>query len=105
MILSDYTPVKISCAYPIEHIPPRGRVARLSWKKEPVQVDLRQCSGSELKLAFQIDRFERAEPIRIYQENESLWWPVGSNERDLYLFLDRLREGYQGVVGLIGARI
>jgi hypothetical protein len=105
MILSDHTPAEISIAYPIEHIPPRGHVARLSWKKERVQVGLRQCSESEMKLAFQIDRFEGAEPIRVCQENGNRWWPVGSNEQDQYSFLDQLRRGYQGVIGLIGARI
>jgi hypothetical protein len=103
--MSDYTNAKISIAYPIQQFPPRGRVARLSWKKEPVQVDLRHCSKSELQLAFLINRVGSAGPIRVYHENGNLWWPVGSNEQDRSLFLDALSQGYQDVIGLIGARI
>ena len=55
----------INCLSDRTH-PPRGRVAKLSWKKEPVQVDLRHCSESEMKLAFQINRFGGAGPIRVY---------------------------------------
>jgi len=60
---------------------------------------------SELKLAFQIERFGGDGPIRVYLENGSLWWPVGSGGPDLDRFLGSLRRGYRGVIGLIGARI
>lgn len=105
MILSDYTPEKISIAYPIEHIPRRGRVSQLSWLREQVPVGVRNCSESELNLAFHIKRFGGDGSIRVYQENGNLWWPVGSNERDLFLLLDSLRRGYRDAIGLIGARI
>jgi hypothetical protein len=105
MILSDYTPEKISIVYPIEHIPRRGRVSKLSWLQEQVPVLVRTCSASELKLAFHIKRLGSDGSIRVYQENGNLWWPVGSDERDLFLLLDSLRRGYRDVIGLIGARI
>jgi hypothetical protein len=105
MILSDHTPKKISIAYPIEHIPRRGRVSKLSWLQEQVPVLVRTCSASDLKLAFHIKRFRPNGSIKVYQENGNLWWPVGSNEQDLFLLLDSLGWGYRGAIGLIGARI
>ncbi len=89
----------------MEHIPRRGRVSKLSWLREPVPVSVRGCSESELKLAFQIERFGGDGPIRVYLENGNLWWPVGSGGPDLDRFLGSLRRGYRGVIGLIGARI
>jgi len=105
MISSNLKPAKISIAYPIEHIPRGGRVAGLSWLREEVQVDLRCCSESELKLAFQIVHVGKDRPTNIYLDSEGLWWPVGLGEADMERLLGNLRHGYRDAIGLIGARI
>lgn len=104
-MISDHKPATISIVYPIEHIPRRGRVSKLSWLREGVPVALRRCSESQLKLAFHIERSGGGGPIRVYLENEILWWPIGSGGHDLEQFLGSLRRGYRDAIGLIGARI
>lgn len=105
MISNDQKRATISIVYPVEHIPRGGRVARLSWIREAVGVDLRCCSESELKLAFQIAHVDKDTPTNIYLASEGFWWPVGSGEADLGHLLRNLQDGYRDTIGLVGARI
>lgn len=100
----DYVDAAISIAYPIEHIPPRGRVAKISWQLEVVPVLVRTCSEREMRTAFLIERKAR-DPIRVASKEGDFLWPVGSGGRDSPGFLSGMRLGYREVVGLVGARL